>query len=103
MKMEQRLHKRYPISLMVRLIIMGQVNTVAGASEICTKGMRVQNPGVYLYDGQKIIINFLKSGPTRAISYYAPATVIYSNSDEIGIMFESEISIDTLPGKVNVA
>lgn len=94
--MEQRLHKRYPIELMVRLVILGRVAAVAHADEICSVGMRIQNPNIDLKKGQKLTVNFVKPGHPRPINYSASATVVHSNSNTIGLMFDSDIPTQTI-------
>ena len=89
--MEHRLHKRYPIKLMVRLVVIGQAVVVARADDICTEGMSIKNPGIAINAGQKIVVDFFKPGHPRPVSYCASAQVIHSSRQAIGLKFDSDL------------
>jgi len=89
--MEHRLHKRYPISLQVHLVSLGRVVAIVHADDICSEGVRIQNPGIELSEGEGIAVEFTKTGHPRPISYCASARVIYSNSKTIGLKFDDYI------------
>jgi len=98
--MEHRLHKRYPITLMVRLFILGQMITIAQADDICSEGIRIKNPGMKLNAGEKITVDFEKPGHPRPISYCASARVVYSNSKVIGLKFDNNLPEQAITNSV---
>ena len=100
--MEHRLHKRYPITLVVKLVVLGQAVAVAQADDICSEGMRIQNPGIDINTGQKVIIDFIKPGHPRPISYCAAAQVIHSNNQSIGLKFDSDLPTQSILDKQHV-
>ncbi len=89
--MEHRLHKRYPITLVVRLVMLEQMVIIAHADEICSEGLRIQNPGIKLNAGEKITVDFVKPGHPRPIRYCASARVVYANAKAIGLKFDHDL------------
>jgi len=87
--MEQRLHKREPVELTVRLIQEGRAVVTAKAVDMSQSGLGIEVPELELSRGQVIGVDFIKPGYPRGINCCYASVVAHAGSKGVGLMFTS--------------
>jgi len=94
--MEHRKYVRQPITLLVKVVLHGQVFSIATVTDISLKGLQIKNPGLSLIQDDLITISFIKPGHPKPLWYHALAKVIYVNLHTIGLSFFIPIPTQTI-------
>jgi len=90
--MEHRLGVRYPIELMIRVVVAGRVVAITRTRGISSGGADILNPGVELKQRQILTLDFIKPGFPGQVHCSLRAMVIHIGPEIVGLMFENEFS-----------
>jgi len=89
--MEHRLHARRAADFSVRLVQGGQVIAIVQAIDISSDGLRVECPDVILNNGQRVDVDFFKSGHPRGIRRIVPSMVVHAGPNAVGLILAYDL------------